>query len=209
MFILGAFMKFGDREDRVGIFRELAERKQQLGEEATRYPLDRAAYSELPLTDRMRIAERLVSRYSPKGDKAFYDRDQTPGSHRQRAEAEFEVEDHPGMLLKGRVVSAVQTSTGYRLNGLFVFAHAVDPVAKLRSRSIPYGALRGGDQMVINPDGNWDGRLVPMEDPAAANVVDMIDGAAVGLIEGVVREHRRYAAQQAMSDIPPTHRPAY
>ncbi|HVA11272.1 MAG TPA: hypothetical protein VNG32_03825 [Candidatus Dormibacteraeota bacterium] len=195
-------MKFGTREGRVGIFREIAARKQLLGEEAARYPLGREAYKDLPVTERMQLAERLVDRYSPQGEDAIYGKYETPGSHRQKASAELEMEDHPGMLLRGKLLSAVHTSNDRRLTGLFVMARAVDPAVNLMSHSIPYGAVLPGGRMVIDPDWNWDGTVVLAEDPEAANVVAMIDEATVGLIEGVVRDHRRYIGQQAVSEVP-------
>ncbi len=194
-------MKLSEREARTGIFREIAGQKQVLGDVAERLPRGRAEYMELPVEKRMQVAEHVVARYTPLPDrKGGYGENETPESHRRPASAEFEPEDYPGMLLRGSVVHTVIPSTGRgRLQGLFIWAHAVDPVNDLKSHSIPFGGVMNS-QAIIAPDYNWDGERVPLEDPAAINVIEFIDEATIGLLESVVRDHRRFAGQQAVGE---------
>jgi|GEM_PF-4171645 hypothetical protein len=194
-------MKLGQREERTGIVRELAERKQILGDAAGKLPRNRAEYMKLPVRDRMYVAEDVVKRYAPDPDRRGYDKYETPHSHRQPATAEFEPEDYPGVIVRGRVDHAVDDTTHGRITGLFIWAHAVDPAAKLTSHSVPFGGVMNG-QAIISPDLNWDGTRVPLEDPAALNVIEFIDEATVGLLESVVRDHRRFVGQQAVGEIP-------
>jgi hypothetical protein len=184
-----------------GLVESIERQKQEIGERASVYPT-REEYVGKDTEERLGAAKDILAKYT--GD------DKWAG-----ATIGHEDQEHPGVTLEARVRYGEKRDITERVGipeRIIVNAFAQDAANGLRSDTRVLGQLREGayTDEEGEPQQGWhvfrlqsdfrldEGDTLTLQSQLGQDMVEMVDAAVLGLIDGVISDQRRFIGGQAI-----------
>lgn len=191
------------------LFESLEEQRRRLGETASKFPPTAAEYLEKDTEARLSLAKNILKEYR---NVPRYGAGKDGGNNWEQVKVK--PTDRPGNTLVGKVAYHPEHDPGYmererKPEGIAVNVRAHDPQTGENSDSLDLGELREGtyrdaegEQRVgwhvwIGGSGN-DTVTAVLDSQRGQEMVEFVDAAVIGVIEGVITEHRKFLGSQAL-----------
>jgi hypothetical protein len=190
------------------LFEDLEGRKQSLGKEADRFPRTKEEYLEKDTEERLGIAKDVLSTYS---------RVHRHEAYRYKDEwvrTEIKPTDKPEETLVGNVAYRPEQHPVFKEDeaipeGIGIRVRAYDAEADMYSEDMSLGELRKGIYRDAEGEqhegwhvwlrGSGAGTVTAVLDSQRGQeMVEFVDTAVIGAIEGVISKHRQFLGGQAV-----------